>query len=297
MNDQSEFELIDLVKIVTKKWKLIVFITAIFGISAVFYSLSLPNTYKSEALLVSAEGGGAPQMGQINRLASFAGMDLSGNNGGDFKVNLEILQSRKFTEFFVNNNNLSPLIMAVESWDEINNKIIFNDSYNSSKNLWISGDKPENFKVSKEFKKSLSINFDPNSGFLQISFIHQSPYVARDIVEMMIKDINTQINLSAREESKLKIKYIRNQLLNSENIEMRDLFNQLLIKELQTDMLTNIKKEYFLKTVDPAIVPRERFSPQRSTISIYWSFVGFMMSIFFVFIQNFYKKIIDFLKE
>ena len=248
MNDQSEFEIIDLVKIVTKKWKLIVFITAIFGISAVFYSLSLPNTYKSEALLVSAEdGGGGPQMGQINRLASFAGMDLSGNNGNDFMVNLEILQSRKFTEFFINNNNLSPLIMAVESWDEINNKIIFNDSYDSSKNLWVKDDKPETFKVTKEFKKSLSIDFDPNSGFLQVSFIHQSPYVARDIVEMMIEDINTQINLSTREESKLKIKYIRNQLLNSENIEMRDLFNQLLIKELQTDMITNIKKEYFIK--------------------------------------------------
>ncbi len=60
------------------KW-LIVCVTAIFAVASVFYALSLPDVYKSEALLAPAsDSSGMKVPGQLGGLAALAGVNLGG---------------------------------------------------------------------------------------------------------------------------------------------------------------------------------------------------------------------------
>ncbi|NMT03838.1 LPS O-antigen length regulator, partial [Vibrio parahaemolyticus] len=82
---QSSDDEIDLRELFKALWKgkwIIVVATFIFAIGSVLYSLSLPDIYKSDALLAPAEssnGGGLSKMaGQLGGLAALAGVNLGG---------------------------------------------------------------------------------------------------------------------------------------------------------------------------------------------------------------------------
>ena len=74
---------IDLRELFTVIWQgklIVIALTILFAVASVFYAISLPNVYKSEALLAPAEaqqqGGLGALAGQFGGLASLAGVNL-----------------------------------------------------------------------------------------------------------------------------------------------------------------------------------------------------------------------------
>ena len=81
---------IDLRELFTVIWQgklIVIALTILFAVASVFYAISLPNVYKSEALLAPAEaqqqGGLGALAGQFGGLASLAGVNLGAGGGVD----------------------------------------------------------------------------------------------------------------------------------------------------------------------------------------------------------------------
>ena len=55
-------------------------------------------------------------------------------------------------------------------------------------------------------------------------------------------------------------------------------------------MLTMVKNEYVLKTIDPAQVPESRAKPNRALIAVVGTMLGGMFSVLFVLIRYFNRK-------
>ena len=99
--------------------KLIVGITAVFALVAVFYALSIPNQYRATALVSPAEGSGgglSGALGQLGGLASLAGVSIGGGESSEAQVAQEIMRSRGFIEEFISENNIDVEIFAAEGW-------------------------------------------------------------------------------------------------------------------------------------------------------------------------------------
>ena len=98
------------------KW-LIILLTSLFAVGGVFYALSQANTYKAEVLVAPAQkesGGGLG--GQLGGLASLAGVNLGGGEGGVKVEALAVLQSRQFINNFINKHDLLVPLMASKKW-------------------------------------------------------------------------------------------------------------------------------------------------------------------------------------
>ncbi len=121
------------------KWTIIA-ITFVFAVASIFYALSLPNIYKSEALLAPAEensgGGLAGLAGQFGGLASLAGVNLGG--GDKTALAIEVLKSREFISKFIKKHELLLPLMASEGWDRSRNELnIDPDIYDVKSGKWI----------------------------------------------------------------------------------------------------------------------------------------------------------------
>ena len=55
-------------------------------------------------------------------------------------------------------------------------------------------------------------------------------------------------------------------------------------------MLTKVKAEYVLKTIDPPQVPDEKAGPKRALIVVLGTMLGGMLSVLIVLIRYFAKK-------
>ena len=103
----------------SRRWFIAV-VTFAFVAAAVAAALLLTPRYRATAVLVSASheatgGGLLGALGQLGGLASAAGIGLA---GGDEETQeaMAVLQSRQFTEQFLADRNLLPVLFA-RKWD------------------------------------------------------------------------------------------------------------------------------------------------------------------------------------
>jgi uncharacterized protein involved in exopolysaccharide biosynthesis len=277
------------------KW-LIIVTTAIFAIASVIFALSLPNIYKSEALLApAAEQKGASLSGQLGGLAALAGVNLGGGAAIDqTALALEVVKSRDFIGRFISNHLILADLMASESWDMSSNTIIYDtDIYHPDTMQWVRNVKPprqakpsiqEAYKV---FFDLLEVKRDEATGMVKLSIEHVSPYVAQNWLSLLISELNREIKLRDIEEAERSILYLKAQIAQTNVADLKAAFFALIEEQTQKLMLANVREEYVFKIVDPAIIPEEKSKPARAFICIFLTTFGFIFSSSVVVIRRY----------
>lgn len=279
------------------KW-LIIAVTFVFAVAGVGYSLYLPNTYKSEALLAPANeksGGGLASMaGQLGGLASLAGVNLSSGSGSETQIALATLQSRQFISEFVHKHHLAVPLAATEGWNAETNQWLINaDRYNPETKTWLKPDDapadqpamPTDWQLYKAFSELLAINEQKDNGLITIGFESQSPVFAQQVVALLVNDINAHVKKEKLAETKTNIGYLRQQLENTNLTQMQNVFYQLIEEQTKSLMLAEVQDEFVFKTVDPAIVPEEKAGPKRALICVLATLLGGMLGVAIVLVR------------
>ncbi len=311
MNKRSSKEVdISLSELLEGMWqgKLTILVTSfIFAVLSVFYALSLPNVYRSEALLMpnfqeqSSGGGGAlgALSGQFGGLASLAGISLGGGDSDKVGYALEVIKSREFLYEFLQENELKFPIMATEGWNRANDSFVINEEvYDKDKQVWIreveAPFKPEP-SIHETYEKFISEHFsvsqDEETGMVRIAVKHYSPFLARSLVEALVNEINNTVKVQDLNEATKSISFIEEELENTTDSGMRAMFYQLIEQQLRTLMLAKVRDDYVLKVIDKAIVAERKHKPQRALIVIVCTLLGGLLSTIVVLYRYLKNKV------
>jgi uncharacterized protein involved in exopolysaccharide biosynthesis len=276
-------------------------ITAIASIIVVVYALSLPNIYRSEALLApasSSSGGLGGLAKQYGGLASLAGISLPGGGSEDkTALGLEVMKSRRFIAEFIEHHDLLVPLMASNGWDPLTGDLIIdNKIYESAAGKWIRDvpppkrPEPSLQEAHQKFEKLLSITEDKKSGFISLSIKHYSPIVAQQWVVWLIEDINNTLREQDVAEAERSIAYLKQQVATTLLTDLQSMFFELIQSQTETIMLAKVRQEYAFKTIDPAVVPEEKFEPQRALICVLGALFGGMLAVLWVLVVHYAKK-------
>ncbi|AYO21209.1 LPS O-antigen length regulator [Vibrio owensii] len=296
---------IDVRELFTVLWKgkwLIFVITMVFSLGAVFYSLSLPNIYKADALLAPADsssGGGLSKMaGQLGGLAALAGVNLGGNESSQTDLAVQVMKSRHFIESFIDSHDLLIPLMAAKDWDLKNNLLIIDeDIYDSSKQKWLRkaeglrGAKPSLQEAVKVFNEDvLTITNDKESGLYTVAISHFSPYIAQQWVSWLVEDINRIMRERAIKETSQNLTYLNHQLEKTSVADMQTTFYKLIEEQTKALMLAEVQEEFVFKTLDPAVVPEMKSAPRRALICFLGAFLGCIIGVTIALVYYLPKK-------
>lgn len=302
-NTQNQDDEIDLAELWRAIWAgkfTIIIISMIFSVASVFFALSKPNIYKASVLLApaSSESGASGMAGQLGGLASLAGINLGGGGGVDkTALALEIIKSRSFVENFIAKHDLLVPLMASTNWDMASNTLILSeDLYDNASNKWVREVKapktpePSSWEAYTEFSKLVTVSQDKTTSMVTMEIAFYSPSLAKEWLTWLIQDINEFMREQDKIEAKASIEYLTKQLVNIKVATMETVFYQLIEEQTKNMMLTMVKKEYALKTIDPAQVPDTKDGPKRALIVVLGTMLGGMLSVIIVLIRYFYKK-------
>ena len=279
----------------------IITISFIFAVASIFFALSKPNFYKASAILspVSSEAGGglAGLAGKFGGLASMAGINLDGGGGDKTTLALEIIKSRSFIENFIAKHELLVPIIAGENWDITTDTLILNNElYDQVNSKWIREVKPpkksapSSWEAFKVFSELLSISQDKETSMVVIEIEYFSPTMAQQWLTWLISDVNNFMREQDQKEAQDSINYLTKQLENIQVTTMETVFYQLIEEQTKNMMLTKVKAEYVLKTIDPPQVPDQKAGPKRALIVVLGTMLGGILSILIVLIRYFSKK-------
>lgn len=294
-NDKSRLEdevnLLELFDILWKGKKLLFIFIISTSFLSIFISLSLSDVYKSEALLAPvASDNSSPNnpLGQLGGLADIAGMNLGNNKINKTTMGMEVLKSRKFYNSLVEKYEILVPLMAAKDWDKEENYLIFDRSiYDKNKNLWLK--KPTVQEGYKEFNKIFNISQN-ESGVIEISVEHYSPFIAKQWLDWIIMEINNTSRNDDINQAERSVSYLNEQLLSTQLSEIREGLNDLVKSQVETIMLAKVTPEYLFRIIDPPFIPEEKFKPSRALICILGFILGVIFGSLCVIIKHFIFK-------
>jgi len=279
------------------KW-IIVSLTAFVSIIGVIYSLLLPNIYESKAMLVpvNSSSGISGALRSYSGLAGLAGINLP--SGGDEGNSAKAIQKISSLSFFENNilpNIHLPDLMAVKSWNSKTNTLTFDDSiYDTNSNTWIRDYSysqqqiPSAQKSFEVFKTAhLSLSEDKKSGFITLAIKHQSPFVAKQWVELVVNEVNAFYRQKDKLESEKAVSYLNQQISITSLSEIKQVLAQLLQEETKKLTLIEANQYYVFDYIDPPAVMEKKSEPKRALICILSALLGGMLSVLLVLIRHY----------
>lgn len=297
----DEIDLRELLRVLwAGKW-LIGGITFATTVIAVIVALMLPNIYHAEALLAPNDQEGAGGLStladQYGGIASLAGINLDSGSADKTASGLEILKSRKFISQFIERHKILVPLMAAKRWDaETGELIVDSDDYDVTAKKWIrdvSAPKktiPSLQEAYDEFMEILSVEQDKKNGFVTVAVEHYSPIYAKQWVDWLIDDLNLSVMREDVDEAQQAIDYLNEQVANTAQAGLREVFFRLIEEQTKTIMLAEVSREYLLKTLDPAVAPERKSKPKRVMICVLGTCLGVLLGILGALVQNYTRQ-------
>ena len=292
-NPNSDEYVIDVTKIISTLWLykyLLVGLTAIGAGLSIIIALNLSIIHTSVAVIIPNESNSSSRLAsQFGGLASIAGLDagevqLSPSQIAIARISsLDFFKKRLYEEVVVD-------LSASTGWDTDTSQLIYDqDIYDFKKGIWIQ-DRPTHQQAYASFEGLIDIVENKVTGLTTIKVEHYSPLIAKQWLDLMLKEINSVMREEDKKEASLAIEFYKKELANVKIKSIRDLFSELLEEEQKTLMLSNIREEYTFKIIEPPVVPEKRTRPARTKFVVIYTFVSGLLSIAFILLYDFFQR-------
>jgi hypothetical protein len=297
-NSNEEIDLKELFHVLLQEKRFIVSVTALISIIAVIVSLLLPNVYESRSLLAPVSGSGSisSAIRSYSGLAGLAGINLPTEDEGNTAQAIEKIRSLSFFENNILPNIYLPDLMAFKSWDPETNNLAYDETiYDVKSGAWVREysypqqqipSAQESFEVFTE--EHMEVIEDKGSGFITLSIKHQSPYLAKQWVELAVDEVNYFYRQKDKLESQTAISYLNQQISMTSFSEIKEALAQLVQEETKKLALVEANEYYVFEYIEPPAVMEEESGPKRALICILSAILGGMLSIGIVIIRHYW---------
>ncbi len=297
---ENDIDFLLMFKVLYQRKLFILLVTFFVSLISIFYSLQIPNTYKSFAVLVPVSSNNTPSAssGALTSLANLAGISLQREGVSNKIISIELMKSWGFIEEFIKKNGLEVEIFASKGWDRRTDQLIIDSEIYDTKNQkWLRKEQeftksePSSWELYEAFIALLNISEDELTGLITVSFEHFSPTFSKKIVDMLVDEVNEYSRLEALEKSKKNLEYLNKQILKEGNVTTRGFLYSLVESELENKMISEVNYDHVFVTAQKPMVPELKNGPQRFLIVAMSALIAMVFSIFYVLTVSFFKDL------
>ena len=295
---EDEIDLRELFNTINKNRVKIFILTLVVTSLAVIYALSIPNSYKSQTILVP-QTEAKPSLGGLSALAGMAGVDLGGSGQIDAATSFEtILKDYSFEQYMIEKYNLidkftlkqENLVFAL-SFDGFYNMFHFESSEDSVNEDSVNIEE-KTYSTYQKILTTLSISTDKKSGLITLSAESIDRFLSKELVEIYLVELTNYLRKTEMQNVDKQIKFYKNEFNNIADISIKTQLGNLAAGLLQKKVLAEANEYYNVKQLTKPQVAyiRDKTKPKRSLIVIVAFITSIILGIFAVFFLEFIRS-------
>ena len=283
---------IELFEIGVKKKITIILTTVFFGIYSIFFTLSIDNIYESKTVVQIKQNNKIQSSSKMSAFSSITGIPFGGANTEVSRV-IQVLKSRDFAKHIIAFDDILINLFAVDYYDLVTkNEIYDNSIYDEVNSKWVrvppkNGKQiPTYLEAHYELHKNVISIKEIDDQYIEIAVQHKSPLFAKDLLELIITELNKIIRKNDITVAKRSLEFLDKELQNTSQVEIRKSINELIKPNLEMLMLADIDTYYKLEPIDKPFYPETHSYPNRKLFCLIITLFGFVMSYLYVLIQH-----------
>jgi len=276
----DDISLLDIWRILRRRLAVVLGFTLAAGLAFGAAALLMTPVYRAEVLLApvtdieDTQPYTAP-LREFGSLAALAGINLDHKDKKN--ESLATLRSRQFTEQFIEEKKLRPLL--------------FSNLWDAQHERWQAdldkADIPTPWDAYQMFSDSVRrIHEDRSTGMVTLSVEWRDPRMAAQWANDMVAGVNANLRQKAVETSNKAIAYLQDQLSRTTVVDLQQVLHRLIEAEMKKIILANINKEFAFKVIDPAVVPEEPFRPKVLLMLVLGTLVGLLAGVLVALLLN-----------
>jgi uncharacterized protein involved in exopolysaccharide biosynthesis len=203
----------------------------------------LTPIYRGTTILIpaKAEHGLDASGGGIGGVASLVGIDIGGSDS-DKQEALAVLKSRHFTEKFINDLNLMPVLYA-KSWDAQTGK-------------WKGDEKhqPTAAKACRYFDKNIrTVVTDKKTGLITLTVDWTDRFAAAAWANELVDRLNLEMRHRALARADAEVAYLEKEFESTTTVATREAIGHLIESQIKQRMLATVTPEFSFRVIDRAV--------------------------------------------
>jgi capsular polysaccharide biosynthesis protein len=241
--------LADLLRMALARKFVILGIATVCALIAGLAGFLMTPIYQAEVLVAPVTESGAKTglsalAQQFGGLVGLSSLELSGGNNKF--TSIAVLKSRQFTQNFIVENNLLP--------------ILFSDRWNSETNTWsVPADEiPTLGEGYRKFNDRVRMVFeDDETGLVRIVIEWKDRILATRWANELVDRANRRMRERTIERARRSIEFLKAEAEKANVVELKTAIYSLLESQINQVMLANVREDYAFEIIDPADVPDE----------------------------------------
>jgi len=252
---------------------------SVFICSALFViaAFTITPVYRSSTVVIPASadrssmsGSLSSALGSLGGLASLAGVNVSSNDSTTVEA-LAVLQSRQFTQKFIDEHGLMPRLFS-NKWDATNAKWKVDEER-----------QPTPAQAYKYFNEKVRmVNQDKKTGLVTVQIDWKDRNEAAAWANALVQLTNAEMRNRAIEKATASIGFLEKELATTSTVETREAINRLIEAQIKQRMLATVTQEYAFRVVDEAVVSdvNDPIKPKKLMLIITGLLVGLIVGSF-----------------
>jgi hypothetical protein len=255
--NQELIDVYDFMGALRKRWLLIGAMGVVFAVVMGAIGHIMEPIYRTKAVLDPVTSDSNPlTASMVSSSLNSLGGSLSTLVGGSSEVDRDIdeamtvLQSRAFTQKFLQQNNVLPLLFP-KLWDE-------------KAGRWKDGVQvPTLARGFGKFDKIRKVDLDTDEEFVIVTLDWPDRIKATEWTNEMIHMLNEDLRERAVAAADASLSYLRDEWTKTEDAATREAVSRLIESQLRQKMLASVTPEFELRFIDKAMVPDAPVRPQK----------------------------------
>lgn len=287
----QDINIVELISPILIYKKYIFLVSTLLSFLLIAFLLHMPNKYESKSKFYpsSDPGSTSSSMKLLSGLSSLGGLSnfsLPASEVAEYDVIVERIKSRDFLEILLKEDLVKANIYAAKNYDFKNNSLVYDVSiYDSSSDIYFNKKgavipSPSIDDIYRKYLGMVSVSRNKETGIMELSFTHFSPYFASRMVDLILVKIDQVTRKTAIDELNKSIVYYESQLLGIKESDLKNSINALIKTNLEQLMLANVQEEYLIKILTSPYVPKYKSEPRKGLLAVLGTAMIFLISIF-----------------
>jgi uncharacterized protein involved in exopolysaccharide biosynthesis len=276
MNAAAETDGLGTLRLLWARRKLILLVALAFAVLGATYALLATPYYRAQVTLLPVTNRpGQGIMGQLGALGGLAGLAGINIEGGDKVEPMAVLSSKDFARNFIESQNLLTVIL--------------DDKWDAKARKWKNPGprQPDIRDAVERFDKEIrKIGEDRKTGVIVVTIDWKDPALAAKWANIIAAQINAQMRQRAMDTAERSITYLRGELGATTEVALQQSISRLLESQMQNMMMARGNSEYAFRVIDSARVPKKRFTPKRSLITLGAALIGGFLGCAWVMLRS-----------